>query len=406
MKIPYGYKTEDIDYLTLPPIKTFCKENSLGTNSNREDLLNQIEEFSEESDINEVKVKKWLDETLKIGIKTCLVSKVYFEQKINLSNIEKIIKKDFPNCPNSYVCIEEGGTEPKLVNYKIIHKNGLLERVEFSFLISLIKAKSTYSSSGMKINYPIFVDVDFNNGFIVSRGKSTSLLFKISEGLEINPKLSTKPEALIRDCMSKVMQTLKIKEEGVGTGKSIIKRTIFNILDKFTKTPDVIDKIIKKSETDNEKYVKEVFGKLGISTKGELYEDAKYDLRIFIEKYASITYPDKNIFITDRDAYPIKFNAQDNEFTKIQESTSGIDEPLQRKKAFFDSKKAVYTDKKCDKICLCYKALPQTYYNEKKYNVIITIYKEMFCIKFSRFVKEGDIQNVLSRIIQLYNVQN
>ena len=83
-----------------------------------------------------------------------------------------------------------------------------------------------------------------------------------------------------------------------------------------------------------------------------------------------------------------------------------MDEPLQRKKAFFDSKKAVYTDKKCDKICLCYKTIPKTYYNEKKYNVIITIYKEMFCIKFSRFVKEGDIQNVLSGIIQLYNVQN
>lgn len=103
MKIPYGYRTEDIDYLTLPPIKTFCKENGLGTNLNREDLLNQIEEFSEKSDINEIKVKKWLDETLKIGIKTCLVSKVYLEQKFNLSNIEKIIKKDFSNCPNSYV---------------------------------------------------------------------------------------------------------------------------------------------------------------------------------------------------------------------------------------------------------------------------------------------------------------
>lgn len=51
-------------------------------------------------------------------------------------------------------------------------------------------------------------------------------------------------------------------------------------------------------------------------------EDIKSSVLNMIEKYFSISYPDKKIFTKDRDAYPLKLNATDEEdFTVEQTAT-------------------------------------------------------------------------------------
>ena len=404
MEIPYSYKNEDYAYITLPPLKAFCHENGLNTGGTRNMLIQRIEDFASKNSKNENIVKDWLDSVLKIGIKTCIIDKINLGDYSDNMNIKRLIEERHVSCPKQHVCSQVGKKQLQLVDYKIEQDNGLVKNISFKFIIGLLKAKTVHDDKGVKINYPVFVDVDFETKFMISRAKSASLIYRIENDLAIIPGNNTSPEKILAEAREEVVTTLGLILDSKKNRVEETKKTIFGILKKFTNTPVPIQSLIDKNEKDIGSFIVTIFNNIGVHPDKELIEEAKEDMRIMIEKYSSITYPDKKIFISDRDAYPIQFVTLDNEFTRIQEA-SAIEEPLQRKRAFFDSKKVVFKDKKCDKLCLCYKMVPDRYYNEKNFVAKITIVDGAFCIKISKFVKEGDIQNVLSGIIQMYNVQ-
>lgn len=406
MKIPYTFKAEDADYITIPALKEFCSKYEISSSHIREELLAAVEEYASQSDERNEETQYWLDRILKVGIKTCIIDKIYTDDMINsIAILDQKIKRAFPAYEFSHICTYDPIEEMQLVNYSFNEDEGMVTKAYFTFIIKLVRATSTYSVTGDLISYPIFVDIDFTNGFYICRAKSIAGLFKISKGNEIDSKNRVYTESLIKDCQELIKTTLGYETEDPVISKLAFKRTIFNILDEYTQTPDVIKEKIKLGKPYCESFAKNIFSVLDIAIDRDNYKDALYDLEIFLEKYSSILYPDESIFIKDREAYPVKFLAQDNEFTKIQETSNGNEDPLQHKKAFFDSKKAVYTDKKCDKICLCHQRIPRKYYGSKPFNVQIYLNKGNCIIKFQKFVEEDDIQNVLSRIIQLYDVQ-
>ncbi len=409
MRIPAPYRTEDQDYIVVATLKTLCKRYGLSTEGNRIDLIERIEEYSGVNAQNEEQVLNDIDDALKIGMKTCVLRKISHLEIDNVELINNSIIRNFGNRDNQYLCNYVPTRDITLVNYEVrVNEDGHVDSIEFTFCVELLRARSSYTVSGVQVFYPIHITVDNINNFVIGRAKTTSSLFRKEAGLNINSGLSTSTEKLIKEAMDIVLKKLNIQREDATMQRRALKRTIFNILDEYTKTPPIIQNKIDMLTNECNEFARDIFVKLSILTQGEVYKDAKYDLSIFIEKYASITYSDKSIFKTDRMAYPIRFFAQDNEFTKIQETSAGFDDPLQGKKAFFDSKKSVYTDKKCDKICLCHKAYideESKFYSKNDFNVIIYLSGNDCACKFNRFVREGDIQNVLSRIIQLYDVQ-
>lgn len=405
MNIPYTFRNQDADYLTIPCMKEFCSEQKIGTRQTRDELIKLIEDYASLNDYNCEVVQSWLDTVLKIGIKTCMMAKIHYTDELNETVVLKKIKTKYPSCSHEHICQHTPKDDFELINYRLVRENGELIKIEFVFIIKIVRAIDMYSSSGVTIAYPIFVDIDLKNYFYICRAKSMSNIFKIDKDNEINPSKRIYPETLMKHCENIVRKVLEYQVEETRISKNAFKRTIFNILDEYTQTPAVIKKDIDTAFPICEAFVKKIFSELKLTASREAYNDALYDLTIFIEKYSSILYPNDDIFIQDRKAYPVKFLAQDNEFTKIQETSNGNTDPLQRKKAFFDSKKTIYTDKKCDKICLCHQREETKYYGRKPYNVQIFISGSSCVVKFSSFVKEGDIQNVLSRVIQLYNVQ-
>ena len=122
------------------------------------------------------------------------------------------------------------------------------------------------------------------------------------------------------------------------------------------------------------------------------------DIKNIVEKYLSITWKDKSIFTKDREAYPIKLNATDDEASRV-EQVSGFAQPLQTKTVFFDNKKMLYKNQKCDNIELKWKRKNTKYFNDS-FNVNLSVDGKGVCIlKFREYVVREDIENVLSKII-------
>lgn len=405
MRIPYPYRNDDQDFLTIPALKTLCDKYGLPTDGNRIELITRIEGYANQNRANEISVLKELDSILKIGIKTCILRKI---KPIDVDVPEIVMQRLidlFGENPDHFLCSYNPGKDLTLNRYDIeFDEDDNINGIEFVYSIELLRRQNTFDNTGIQVFYPIHVYIDCKKGFVIARGKSISSLFYVLDGLEIKSQNKTSVEKVLKKAIGEVCDKLNICMEDSTTQKYCFKKTIFNMLNEYAKTPKAIRDKMDIVKTESKAYINDIFTKLGIWKTVTLLDDAKYDLEIFVEKYISITYPDKEIFITDRDAYPIKFAAEDNEFTKIQESSSA-EEPLQRKKAFFDSKKAIYSDGLCDKICLCHKSEKEKYYGEKTFNVAIYLSVCDCVVKFNRFVREGDIQNVLSRIIQLYNIQ-
>lgn len=407
MQIPGTYRLDDSDYITIPVMKKFCFENDLRVTGNRMDFIQQIEEFANRNQDNEAKVILWLEEVLKMGIKTCIITKINPINNTQTDNdIEEKINAAFPSFKQKNIINCQPEKETKLYKYELEKdENGDVVRASFYYIISLVKVINNYSDTGKTISYPVYIDIDLKNGFCISRAKSSSGLFKVGqEQNKIETSNATSSEKLMKFCATKILNVIEWVPEDVQITKNTFKKVIFKILDSYTKTPRLIQNKIDGVQEECKIFAEDIFRKVGIDLNGKSNkDDVLYDLKIFVEKYISITYPDKSIFMEDRKAYPVKFLAQDNEFTKIQEHTSG-DDPLQSKKAFFDSKKVVYTNKKCDQITLCQEREAKKYYTDKYFTVSLSLVNGSCMVKFMCFVEEGDIEDVLSRVIQEYVV--
>lgn len=82
-KIPYSFRSHTEDYLTLPVLKTFSHDNNLDTTEDKYELLDSIEKFANLNIINEKKVLKWLDHSLKEGRKHIFVQKARIGRTIS-----------------------------------------------------------------------------------------------------------------------------------------------------------------------------------------------------------------------------------------------------------------------------------------------------------------------------------
>ena len=126
-------------------------------------------------------------------------------------------------------------------------------------------------------------------------------------------------------------------------------------------------------------------------------EDVESNMLNMVEKYFSISYPDKKIFTRDRDAYPLKLNATDEEDSKV-EQTAALETPLQSKAIFFDNKKMLQKSQSCDGVSFMFNRI-NTLYCTRQFKVKIVIYKDFCTLKFTEYTMEEDIIHVLFSFI-------
>lgn len=384
--IPECWANENENYITNPVMIEFCINNGIKTQYTRMDLLKSINEFAQINDENKTKVEDWLEVVLKQGMKNILFRKIEFEAEPN----NDTLRKSFTECRNRklYSNITEGNAL-NLQSMKIANN-----KIEFVFTIFLIEEKRDVKK---RITYPIFVDIDLNKKLIFGRAKSKTNIHTVSSENIDEMGFNTSTDNLIIQAVEYVEKSLNAnkidKEEYIES----VKKSIYNILEKYTFTPEAIENKITEMDEYINSFINTTLDMLEINDPIN-FNKAKEDMKIFVEKYISINVEDKDIFINDREAYPYKLIATDSEMTKVEETTSSY-EPLQCKEKFFDNKKSIKYEGTCDGIFLLYARKQKGNFSSNTFRVKILV-KRNFCgVRFEAYVMEEDINNVLSNII-------
>ncbi len=216
------------------------------------------------------------------------------------------------------------------------------------------------------------------------------------ENFEINSADSTKAEKEMNEAISIVCNWFDIKTLSSTSAGKKFKTNLYHMLNKYTQTPSEIKELMDSKKEEVEKIVDIIMNDI-CKLPNRYKSDVQSSILNMVEKYFSISFPNKSIFTKERDAYPLKLNATDNEDSKV-EQTAALEEPLQSKAIFFDNKKMLQQSESCDGITFIVNR-KNTLYCSKKFRVKILIKSDHCTIKFTEYTMEEDIINVLFSLI-------
>ncbi len=404
MKIKGSLKREANNYLVMPKIQKFLRDNKLGSVNFRTEGIKLIEKFSENSIESKEKVNVWLDECVKEGIKYLYITKVSFDRNISLYKSE-LFWKEFLDKHNfkKNIHINEY-IDDNILNYKgikLLYNNGLVSQVNIIMSLYYLDANSSYDNP-IKESYPIFVDLDIDKKIITIRLKSKSKIYEIkvdgdgNQCIDLNKKISC--DRMVNYVINKICSDIELTKMEEKQFCNEMESAYFKVLDEITRTPKEIKNKIDKFKEDNIKYINNMIEKTQISPS-KYVNIIENDLNILLEKFISISYADKSIFKNEY-AFPIRLIATDSEDTKVEETASDY-QPLQTKAAFYDHKKIINEEQRCEGMTLAAYRKNTTYYGKTPFTAKCDLLKVkgLGRIRFIEYVEEEDIQNVLSRII-------
>lgn len=386
----------DDEYINLAETKKFLKENNLPICSFKLEGIQNISEFGV---YDEEKVLKWIDKTIKQGIKYCYIAKIkdglYKFKDINLC--QKFIEEYFKDRSAEYQNNAQFESKLKINKIDYTEENGRIENVNINIgLLVYERRKKENEYVYEKIKYPIFADMDLINNVLEIRIKSKAQIYEIdNSGVKESSGKNISVDNMASEVLKFLEYNLGIDVDVNPLNKTEYYKAYYKILESMTKTPQEIVNIIDNNKEQLVIFAEEYFNKLGLDKK--YFKMSVEDMAIWLEKYLSLSIKDKNIFIEENDGYPIQLTATDSDDTRVEE-TSAKREPLQTKPSFFDHKKIFMREKSCDGLTLAFNRINKLYYGNDPYAVKMFFKKGFGVINFPEYVEEGDIQNVLSRV--------
>ena len=402
LKIPYFLDKDD--YLQNPIMRRFLKEHKIELVENRADYINAIESFAAKNEENEKVATEWLLKVAKEGSKDICYKKIHGVEEWHRDPVlvEAKIKEIFPDCPNKNILNYKNTGERTMIEYHIItNDDDEVKRIDFTFSKLFLCGES--GKMGEVTIFPVFVEVYLDNGFVVSRGKSKSTLYKYDETNHFllgEYKVDTMNYAV--SAIDKIIEVFGFEsEKNAKVVKNDNSQMLYRMYEQYSFTPaDVVEKVESQNDLVNG-FVNQMFKNLNLDVRNK--EKAILDAQIFVEKFISINGNNEDIFKEDRPAYLIKVSADDEiELTKI-DTTSDKKVPLQCTEAFFDSKKSVVKGKKCKRVNLIFKRTNETYFSKSNpLAVQFGTNKNYGYAKTMQYAEEADIQNVLQAIFDNY----
>ena len=120
--------------------------------------------------------------------------------------------------------------------------------------------------------------------------------------------------------VEKILGTKMQGNAGKAQTAALLKNKIFKLLDKYSQTPTDIASVL----TAHDERIKRIFNMIQdiceipdlCMLPKQMQADVVGDISNIIEKYLSINWKNKEVFIRDRDAYPIRISATDEEESK------------------------------------------------------------------------------------------
>ena len=408
LTIPATYYNNNEDYITLTAIRSFMRNHPEGkfkVSLPREELLDSIIDFGNQNDSNSETVLNWIDAVLQEGIKDIYLQYAPISEEMQLlftskSGIENYLDAYRNKTLNHHVCMNTYGQQYILVSALYIENS---KRITFVYCRKL-HVHDKKNRTTKEIDYPVIADYFLDSAWLLIRAKPRSNLYIFNpDGFDIEEAESTTTEKEIRLVSSLVGKILQVQKESKSFISAQLKNKIFNLLHAYSNTPTEIAKVMeeKKSEiqdiANNIQTLCTVPNYCNISQS--MAKDIKEDISNIIEKYLSINWKDKNIFIKDRMAYPVKLSATDEEESKVEQSAA-LEEPLQTKALFFDNKKMLYKSKQCDGVVFQWKRKNPENFLRDSFAVRILVNQKGHCVfKFSEYTAKEDIENVVFSII-------
>lgn len=409
MNIPATYYKNNEDYVTIPAIKNFMHNHPDGQfklSQPREDLMNQIITYAEKEHKEEI-VYDWLDEVLQEGIKDIYIEQAILDKKLRLlfdseENINEYLKQFVNKAYNKHICLNEYNEKFILINsyYSI---DSLGKKIVFIYCKKLHMHDKKKQATKI-IDYPVTAEYYIEQDWLLVYAKPRSNLYIYnSQPFNIENAISTTTDKQIKEVVDLVKEILKLEKTDKTACTNKLKNSVFNLLHKYTNTPLDILNVMESNKDEINKLSNSIYSlcnnleKCAIPTS--MREDIEKDINNIVEKYLSINWKDKNIFIQDREAYPVKLSATDEEESKVEQSAALL-EPLQTKALFFDNKKMLYKSKQCDGIVLQWKRKNPAFFADDSFRVKIHVNTKGHCIfKFSEYTSKDDIENVIFSLI-------
>lgn len=398
--IPYTFANEEESYITISALRRFAQDkskNDLKTTAGRGQLIQDIEKYANQSIENKEIVLEWLDRVLVEGIKDVQVKYIKdFASPDLMRNddyINEILLPQLADLDNQHLC---GSYSDTLQVYRFdIVEDGTYGRKIRLFLGKLISTHDKTRGAATTL-YPVFVEVFVDVGIIVARAKSKSGMYKYMEPFLLEDATSTTAEKQMNDAIKYVCELFSVETLQKTESSLRFRNKLYCMLEKYTKTPREIEYLIECKDAEIGNMV-DILVKEICELPHTYIEDVKSNIHNMVEKYFSISYIDKNIFTKDRDAYPLKLNATDEEDSRV-EQTAAMEEPLQSKAIFFDNKKMLQKSQLCDGVLFVFHRI-NTKYCKRQFKVKIIISKDFCTLKFTEYTMEEDIINVLFSLI-------
>lgn len=401
--VPEFYKSKNEDYITIPVLKKFIKENIDPQRNissfNKEDCWKNVESFAEESEHNKEIVFSWIDNIMGEGIQESYIYSRICDPTVSarISNenaFESFIAKDLSFNANSHLCENHYDSNLSLVRATL--ENGKNAFVRLLFCKKLYYHEEKNSAITKSIYYPIVAEYYFRRGWLVIKAKSRSNLYEYTEVFnDTTPSTTTKKQA--EKVLERVERIFNIHGDDKKKDSHSLKMKVFKFLDSLVKTPPEIQEILDSLSEQMDS----ISGNIAeyCSVNDGRVNDVKDDIKNLFEKHISINYSDINVFKKGKAAYPIKLSATDEEETKV-ETTAARNEPLQTKAAFFDSKKILYNQQSCEGLTLMWKRKSQDFFSEEYIPVKIRVGISGECvISFRKFTAKEDIDDVIWTVV-------
>ena len=399
--IPYTFANEDECYITIPALKRFAREKKkedLKTTLDSPQLIQDIENYANQSPEKEEEVLDWLDHVLIEGIKDVQIKLIDDESFTTAflnedAYVEQIVEPLLVNADNRHLNKGYSG-ELSLFHYEISDEGECGRRIRLYLGRLLCTFDKKHGAA--TVPYPIAVDVYCDKGIIVSRAKSKSGLYKYVDEFVLEQAIPTKSEKETATAIKWVCEKLAISTKKSFEAETVFKSCLYCMLERYTQTPNEIIELINQKTAEINGIVDSVMHQI-CNLRRAYEDDVRSNVLNMVEKYFSISYPDKQIFIKDREAYPLKLNATDEEDSKV-EQTAALEEPLQSKAIFFDNKKMLQKSQACDGVTFMFARI-NTMYCSKQFKVKIVVNKDYCILKFTEYTMEEDIIHVLFSLI-------
>ena len=399
--IPHTFANEDESYITLPALKRFAKEKKkedLRTTVDRPQLIQDVEKYANQSPEKEEEVLEWLDQVLVEGIRDVQINIIedysFAIASINQDEfIQRILEPLIIDKNNRH--LNKGySSSLGVFRYEITNEDALGRRIRLYMGKLLCTFDKKHGPA--TVPYPLAVDIYCDKGIITACAKSKAGLYKYQEDFELEQAIATKSEKETAAAIKWVSEKLALTtRKGIEAG-TVFRSHLYGMLERYTQTPNEIVELMRAKQSEIDGVVDTVMYQI-CNLRGAYKEDVRSNILNMVEKYFSIDYPNKQIFIKDREAYPLKLNATDEEDSKV-EQTAAMEEPLQSKAIFFDNKKMLQKSQACDGVTFMFARL-NTMYCSRQFKVKIVVNKDYCMLKFTEYTMEEDIVHVLFSLI-------